>query len=203
MIAERIQSSVGGPTESDVATANNPIAHRSPWARVRSEESLSPSCSVSATVRITLIAWLPKIGRVNCRQVCLPFVPFDHFAILDWINTIRIKGRRYLGSLPLLRRKNGIFHIYGTYEIYEIIMLMKQESIRTTVDIPAPLYRKLKEQAAGTGSSIRELVLLGVRRVVLQAQRPRPKRVEFPLIVSKGPQVDLTNEQIYEYVEFP
>ena len=121
-------------------------------------------------------------------------------AILDLINTIRIKGRRYLGSLPLHRRKNGIFHIYGTYGI---IMFMKQESIRTTVDIPAPLYRKLKEQAAGTGSSIRELVLLGVRRVVLQAQRPRPKRVEFPLIVSKGPQVDLTNEQIYEYVEFP
>jgi hypothetical protein len=114
--------------------------------------------------------------------------------------TIRIEGRRYLGSLPPLRRKNGIFHIYGTYEI---IPFMKQESIRTTVDIPAPLYRKLKEQAAGTGSSIRELVLLGVRRVVLQAQRPRPKRVEFPLIVSKGPQVDLTNEQIYEYVEFP
>jgi hypothetical protein len=28
---------------------------------------------------------------------------------------------------------------------------MKQESIPTTVDIPAPLYRKLKEQAAGTG----------------------------------------------------
>jgi hypothetical protein len=56
-------------------------------------------------------------------------------------------------------------------------MFMKQESIRTTVDIPAPLYRKLKEQAAGTGSSIRELVLLGVRRVILQAQRPRPKRV--------------------------
>jgi hypothetical protein len=134
-------------------------------------------------------------------NVCSPFVPpSGHFAILDLINTIRIKGRRYLGSLPLLRRKNGIFHIYGTHEI---IMFMKQESIRTTVDIPAPLYRKLKEQAAGTGSSIRELVLLGVRRVVLQAQRPRPKRVEFPLIVSKGPQVDLTNEQIYEHVEFP
>jgi len=106
------------------------------------------------------------------------------------------------GSHPtaVLGRNNGIFHIYGTYEI---IMFMKQESIRTTVDIPAPLYRKLKEQAAGTGSSIRELVLLGVRRVVLQAQRPRPKRVEFPLIVSKGPRVDLTNEQIYEHVEFP
>ena len=136
--------------------------------------------------------------RRSCPNFCSPSLLSCYFAILDLINTL--KGGRYLGSLLLLTRKSGIFHIYGTYEI---IMFMKQESIRTTVDIPAPLYRKLKEQAAGTGSSIRELVLLGVRRVVLQAQRPRPKRVEFPLIVSKGPQVDLTNEQIYEHVEFP
>jgi hypothetical protein len=80
---------------------------------------------------------------------------------------------------------------------------MKQQSIRTAVDIPAPLYRKLKEQAAATGHSIRELVLAGVRTILLEGQRPRPKKVHFPLIVSKGPKVDLTDEQIYEYVEFP
>ncbi|MGB7553790.1 MAG: hypothetical protein WBM04_05415 [Candidatus Korobacteraceae bacterium] len=80
---------------------------------------------------------------------------------------------------------------------------MKRESIRTTVDIPAPLYRKLKEQAAARGESIRELVLTGVRNVLLQGQRPRPRKVRFPLIVSEGPKVDLTNEQIYEHVEFP
>lgn len=80
---------------------------------------------------------------------------------------------------------------------------MKQESVRTTVDIPAPLYRKLKEQAAMRGSSIRELILAGVRSVLLQRQRPRPKRVRFPLIVSEGPKVNLTNEEIYERVEFP
>jgi hypothetical protein len=80
---------------------------------------------------------------------------------------------------------------------------MKQESIRTTVDIPAPLYRKLKEQAAARGESIRELVLCGVKSVLLQGQRPRPKRVRFPLIVSEGPKVEVTNEQIYEHVEFP
>lgn len=80
---------------------------------------------------------------------------------------------------------------------------MKDESIRTTVDIPAPLYRKLKEQAAVKGRSIRELVLAGVKTVLLEGQRPHSKRVQFPLIISKGPKVDLTNEQIYEYVEFP
>ena len=80
---------------------------------------------------------------------------------------------------------------------------MKQDSVRTTVDIPVPLYRKLREQAAARGHSIRELVLAGVRSVLLQGQRPRPKRARFPLIVSEGPKVELTNEQIYERVEFP
>jgi hypothetical protein len=80
---------------------------------------------------------------------------------------------------------------------------MKRDSVRTTVDIPAPLYRKLKQQAAARGHSVRELVLAGVRSVLLRGERPRPKRVRFPLIVSEGPKVDVTNEQIYEYVEFP
>jgi hypothetical protein len=80
---------------------------------------------------------------------------------------------------------------------------VKQESVRTTVDIPAPLYRKLKEQAAARGESVRELVLSGVRSVLLQGQRPQPKGVRFPLIVSEGPKVEVTNEQIYEHVEFP
>jgi hypothetical protein len=80
---------------------------------------------------------------------------------------------------------------------------MKQESVRTTVDIPAPLYRKLKERAAAGGHSVRELVLAGVKTVLLEGQRPRARRVQFPLIVSKGPKVNVTNEQIYEHVEFP
>jgi len=80
---------------------------------------------------------------------------------------------------------------------------MKEESVRTTVDIPASLYRKLKEQAAASGHSVRELVLAGVKSVLLKGTRPRSRRVQFPLIVSEGPKVNLTNEQIYEYVEFP
>jgi hypothetical protein len=79
---------------------------------------------------------------------------------------------------------------------------MKQQCVRTTVDIPAPLYRKLKEQAAAKGTSVRALVLVGVERTLLEDQRPR-KRVNFPLIRSKGPKVDLTNEMIYELIEFP
>lgn len=86
-----------------------------------------------------------------------------------------------------------LWHNYG----------VKPASIRTTVDIPAPLYRKLKEQAAARGSSVRELVLAGVSVILLNGQRPQPRKVQFPLIKSKGPKVDLTNAQIYEHVEFP
>ena len=80
---------------------------------------------------------------------------------------------------------------------------MKPESIRTTVDIPAPLYRQLKGHAAAQGRSIRELLLAGANSVLLQGQRPRARRVRFPLIVSDGPEMELSNDQIYEHVEFP
>ena len=80
---------------------------------------------------------------------------------------------------------------------------MKRDSVRTTVDIPTPLYRRLKQQAAVQGHSVRELVLAGVKIVLRQGHRPRPKQVIFPLIVSKGPKVNVTNQQIYEHVEFP
>jgi hypothetical protein len=80
---------------------------------------------------------------------------------------------------------------------------MKPKVIRTTVEIPAPLYRKLEEQAAAQGRSVREIILSGVKIASLEGKRPRTKRVRFPLIVSEGPKVDLSNERIYKRVEFP
>jgi hypothetical protein len=82
-------------------------------------------------------------------------------------------------------------------------VMKDDETIRTTVDIPAPLYRQLKEQAAAQGRSVRDLILAGARTALLQVHRPTVKRVKFPLIKSEGSKVDLTNEQIYERVEFP
>jgi hypothetical protein len=80
---------------------------------------------------------------------------------------------------------------------------LKEESIRTTVNIPASLYRKLKASAAARGPSIPELILAGLKAVLVKGQRPRPRKVRFPLIVSKGRKANVTNEQIYERVEFP
>ena len=80
---------------------------------------------------------------------------------------------------------------------------MPKDAIRTTVDIPAPIYRKLKEQAAHQGCSVRDLLLSGAERVLLNPQRPRRRQVQFPLLDSKGPKVNLTNQRLYELIEFP
>jgi hypothetical protein len=76
------------------------------------------------------------------------------------------------------------------------------ETVRTTIDIPAPIYRRLKQHAAQQGCSVRELVTRGIDRILLQPHRPKG-RVAFPLIRSKGPKVSLTNKQLYELIEFP
>jgi hypothetical protein len=79
---------------------------------------------------------------------------------------------------------------------------MPTETVRTTIRIPAPIYRKLKQQAARQGCSVRDLVTLGIGEL-LKPQPPKKGRVVFPLIRSKGPKVSLTNQQLYELSGFP
>ena len=80
---------------------------------------------------------------------------------------------------------------------------MNKHAVRTTIDLPGPIYRKLKEQAARQGCSVRDLLLSGAERVLLNPQRPMKRAVQFPLIDSRGPKVKLTNEKLYELIEFP
>ena len=80
---------------------------------------------------------------------------------------------------------------------------MKQKTVLARVDIPVSLFRKLKERAAAQGRSVGELILAAIRSSLLDGKPSRVKKVRFPLILSKGPKVDLTNEQIYERVTFP
>ena len=76
-------------------------------------------------------------------------------------------------------------------------------NVRTTVDLPAPVYAKLKAQAAAQGCSLRDLLLRGVETVLLEPQRPKKRRVKLPIINSSGPKVHLTNKRLYELIEFP
>jgi hypothetical protein len=78
-----------------------------------------------------------------------------------------------------------------------------RDAIRTILNILAPVYRKLKEQAAQRDCSVRDLLLSGAERVLLNPQRPSKKQVRFPLIDSKGTKVTLSHERLYELIEFP
>jgi hypothetical protein len=75
--------------------------------------------------------------------------------------------------------------------------------MRTTVDIPDPLYRALKKKAAHEGHSVKELVLRGVE-LELRAQSKATRRRRAPLIDSDEPgSLDLDNAKIYEIIPFP
>jgi predicted DNA-binding ribbon-helix-helix protein len=76
--------------------------------------------------------------------------------------------------------------------------------MRTTVDIPDSIYRRLKSEAALRGCSVKELVLRGVKA---ELEEPRVRRkttaVRLPIISSKKPGwLKLTNRRINE-VLFP
>ena len=80
---------------------------------------------------------------------------------------------------------------------------MPPETIKTTIEIPTPLYRRLREQAARQGCSVHDLVNRGIDRVLLKPERNTRGRVVFPLLRSNGPKVCLTNKRLYELIEFP
>jgi len=76
--------------------------------------------------------------------------------------------------------------------------------MRTTVDIPDPVYRRLKTEAAQSGCSVKELVLRGVK-AELEGGKPARKRgtIKLPIMNSKRPGwLRLTNQQINEIL-FP
>jgi hypothetical protein len=78
--------------------------------------------------------------------------------------------------------------------------------MRTTVDIPDPVYREMKVCAASEGTTIKEIILEGVA-VRLRAGRAPAKqqgRPRFPVIRSRNPgSLQLGKEGVYEYIPFP
>lgn len=77
---------------------------------------------------------------------------------------------------------------------------MKPQSVRTSIDLPRDLHRRLREAAARKGCSARQLILASIERAVEEAEPPRPKRrlsLDPPIVPSQGRKpFDLTNEEI-------
>lgn len=77
--------------------------------------------------------------------------------------------------------------------------------MRTTIDIPDETYRELKVKAAREGKPLREIVLHALEQELSSPQtQPKRKKLALPIIKSTQPgTLHLTNEQIYEIIDFP
>ena len=72
------------------------------------------------------------------------------------------------------------------------------------MDIPDPVYRRLKIKAASEGSSAKELILRGVEQILRKSRRESHRRVKLPIVRSKRPgALRLDNAKIYEIISFP
>jgi hypothetical protein len=83
---------------------------------------------------------------------------------------------------------------------------MEQKSIRTSIDLPRDLHRKLHEAAARKGCSARKLILAGIERAIAEPEASRPPRrltLDKSLIPPAGRRLDFTNEELYDLIEFP
>jgi hypothetical protein len=76
--------------------------------------------------------------------------------------------------------------------------------MRTTIDIPDPMYRRLKARGASEGRTVKSLILEGAERI-LRSDVERPARkVTLPLVRSKRPgSLRLDNARIYDVISFP
>jgi hypothetical protein len=83
---------------------------------------------------------------------------------------------------------------------------MESKPIRTSIDLPRDLHRRIHEAAARKGCSARKLILEGIERAVDEVPPLRPVRrlnLDPSLLPLRGRRIDLTNEEIYDLIEFP
>ncbi len=76
--------------------------------------------------------------------------------------------------------------------------------MRTTIDIPDGLYRRLKARAAKEGKPAKALILKGVEQVLDGHQTSTRKKIVIPVVRSKKPgSLVLDNARIYDIISFP
>ena len=83
---------------------------------------------------------------------------------------------------------------------------MDKRTVRTSLDIPVTLHRRLHEVAARQGCSARQLILRGIERTVEETFPKRPRRrlaLDPPIVASTGRPFALSSEQIYDLIELP
>ncbi len=76
--------------------------------------------------------------------------------------------------------------------------------MRTTIDIPDAMYRRLKARAAEEGRPAKSLILQGVEQVLKSTPTAEGRRVTLPLVRSKRPgSIRIDHARIYDLISFP
>jgi hypothetical protein len=70
-------------------------------------------------------------------------------------------------------------------------------TVRTSLDIPEDLHRRIHEAAKRRGCSARALILSSIEREVALESVPKG-RVEAPLVRGRGEPVNPSHDQIYD-----
>ncbi len=84
--------------------------------------------------------------------------------------------------------------------------VMESKSLRTSINLPRGLHRRLHEAAARKGCSVRALMLAGIERVIADTESNQPKRrlkLDPPLIRPAGRSIGFSNEKLYRLIELP
>ncbi len=83
---------------------------------------------------------------------------------------------------------------------------MKSNAVRTSIDLPRDLHRRIHEAASRKGCSARKLILAGIERAVEEAKATRPTQrlsLDPPLIRPAGRRIRVTNDEAYDLIELP
>jgi hypothetical protein len=73
--------------------------------------------------------------------------------------------------------------------------------MRTTIDIPDPLFRKIKSEAALRGETLKGFLLRAARSELEVRRSDGGKRARFPLVRSKAKTYDLNPKRLAEIME--
>ena len=77
--------------------------------------------------------------------------------------------------------------------------------MRTTIEVPDPVFREMKSLAARQGTSMKEFALRAIENSVAKARQSRKKRfsVKLPLVPSKHPGSlrSMTNAEIEDLLD--
>jgi hypothetical protein len=76
--------------------------------------------------------------------------------------------------------------------------------MRTTIDIPDRMYRRLKARAASQGQTAKALILQAVEQTMTSKRPLAHRKITLPLVRSKRPgTLRLDNARIYDVISFP